>query len=63
MPDPNGIDLLMEKLKAARFSGTLELRFESGQVASAKLIHFLSFKELSRPLPGIDPETDFKLTP
>jgi hypothetical protein len=63
MPDPNGIDLLLEKLNAARFAGVLELRFEGGQVASAKLTHFLPFSELSRKLPGIEPETEFKLTP
>jgi hypothetical protein len=53
MPDPNGIDFLLQKLKAARFSGTLELRFESGQVASASLIHFLPFKESTSELPFI----------
>jgi hypothetical protein len=63
MPDPTEIDLLMKKLKAARFAGILELRFEAGLPASAKLIHFLPFSELSRELPGIEPETDFKLTP
>jgi hypothetical protein len=52
---------LFEKLEKARFTGTLSLRFESGQVASAELIHLLPFSELSRELVTVEPEEEFTL--
>jgi hypothetical protein len=57
------LQALLDKLEAAKFSGTLELRFESGQVESAKLEHLLPFSELGRALPCIGPETEFSLKP
>jgi hypothetical protein len=54
---------LFAKLKKAKFSGTLELRFEAGQVASATLIHSLAFSELGRALPVLEPEKGFALKP
>jgi hypothetical protein len=52
---------LLEKLKKARFSGELHLRLESGEIASAKLIHLLPFSELGRELPGVEPQPEFTL--
>jgi hypothetical protein len=54
---------LLDRLEVAKFSGTLELRLESGIIASATLHHFLPFEELGRELPTIEPEGEFKLTP
>jgi hypothetical protein len=45
---------LFNKLTGAKFSGVLELRFESGAIAAAKLEHFLPFAELGRELPIIE---------
>jgi hypothetical protein len=45
---------LFTKLKKARFTGSLELRFEDGQPASATLTHYLPFSEIGRALPTKD---------
>ncbi len=45
---------LFDKLNAAKFTGTLELRLESGAIASAELRHYLANTEFLKPLPGID---------
>jgi hypothetical protein len=50
------LERLLEKLKAAKFTGELHLRFEAGEVASAKLEHFLPISEIERVLPTIEPE-------
>ncbi len=52
---------LLTKLEASHFTGTLELRFEVGQVSSATLIHFLPFSELNKELLTIEPEKEFAL--
>jgi hypothetical protein len=57
------IDKLLEKLQKARFSGELRLRLESGEIASAKLIHLLALSELSGEIPLIEPEKEFTLKP
>jgi hypothetical protein len=51
------INPLLAKLAAAKFTGTLELRLESGQLTSARLEHFLPFSELGRQLVTVEPET------
>jgi hypothetical protein len=47
------LDPLLQKLQKAKFTGSLDLRFEAGEIASARLTHFLPFSELSRQLPGV----------
>ena len=54
---------LLEKLKTARFSGELHLRLGSGEIASAKLIHFLALSELSGEIVTVEPEKEFALKP
>ena len=54
---------LLDKLGKAKFTGELHLRYESGQVASAELIHFLPLSELGRELVTIEPEKEFILKP
>jgi hypothetical protein len=54
---------LLERPEASKFTGPLELRFESGQIASAKLEHFLPYSEFGRELPLVEPETEFSLKP
>jgi hypothetical protein len=52
---------LFEKLEKARFTGTLSLRFERGEVASAELLHLLPFSQLGRKLVTVVPEEEFTL--
>ncbi len=54
---------LLDKLKSAKFTGTLELRIDNGEIAWAKLQHCISRSEFSKPLPVIDSEADFALQP
>jgi len=54
---------LFDKLEKAQFTGDLHLRFESGQVTSAELIHFLPFSELGRELVTVEPEKESSLKP
>jgi hypothetical protein len=52
---------LLNKLEKARFTGTLDLHFEAGQVASARLTHFLPFAEIQdRELVTLEPEKKVK---
>ncbi len=54
---------LFEKLAKAKFTGELRLRWESGRVAGAELIHFLPAAELGRELPTVENEKEFTLKP
>jgi len=54
---------LLGKLQKSKFTGSLTLRFEGGQVASAELQHYLSKAEFTKPLPTIDEEKGFALKP
>jgi hypothetical protein len=53
---------LFEKLASSRFTGELHIRFEDGQIESAKLEHFLAFSEFGRELPTIDGSDNQKHT-
>ncbi len=52
------VSALIERLEKAKFSGTLELRLESGEIASAELHHFLANTEFLKPLPTIEDKKD-----
>jgi hypothetical protein len=52
------LEPLFDKLKKAKFTGELRLRFEVGQPASAMLIHSLPFSEFERELPTVEPENN-----
>ncbi len=66
MPDTqNGLARLIERLKAASFTGRLELRLERGAVVAAEVHTALANSEFAdKPLPGIEgkQEPEFKLT-
>jgi hypothetical protein len=51
---------LLQKLEQCGFTGILTLRLEGGAIASAKLEHFLSTTEFSKPLAVIEPEFALK---
>jgi hypothetical protein len=42
---------LLDRLSAAHFSGTMELRFESGSIASAELTHFIGKDQFGADIP------------
>jgi hypothetical protein len=54
------INNLLERLKAAGFTGTVKLHLSRGEVNSVKLIHHLAADEIN--LPVIE-ETEFALKP
>jgi len=63
MTDSEGITALMERLQKAKFTGTLELRYSSGEVVAAELHHLLAHAEFqTRPLPVVEAE-EFSLKP
>ena len=45
---------LLERLEKAKFSGTLELHFDHGQIVSAELRHWLVKAEFEKPIPIVE---------
>jgi hypothetical protein len=55
MAGPDAMEGLLKRLADAKFTGTLRLQFDRGEVSTAELRHSLAFAEFqSRELPIVE---------
>ncbi len=55
------LDALIEKLKSARFTGELRLRFSSGAIEAAELRHHLANSEFqTKELPTVEGQKEME---
>jgi hypothetical protein len=49
---------LLERLGKAKFSGSLDIHFDRGQIVSAELRHMLANTEFAEPITTVENEAD-----